>query len=45
MIMVMKLSGSWNPRAADRIRPMARLFDSAIPFVSFHSRVASMEDR
>ena len=45
MIMVMKLSGLWNPRAADRILPMAALLDSAIPLVNFHSRVASMESR
>ncbi len=45
MIIVMKLSGSWKPRAADRIRPMAALFDSEMPFVSFHSIVASMDAR
>jgi retron-type reverse transcriptase len=45
MIMVMKLSGSWKPRAAERIRPMAALFDSEMPLVSFHSIVASMEVR
>ena len=43
--MVMKLSGYRNPRATDRIRAMAALLDSAIPFVNFHSRVASMEAR
>ena len=43
--MVMKLSGSWKPRAADRILPIAALFDSEIPLVSFHSIVASMESR
>jgi hypothetical protein len=37
---MMKLSGSWKPRAADPIRPMAALFDSEIPFINFHSRVA-----
>lgn len=40
--MVMKLSGYRNPRATDRIRAMAALLDSAIPFVNFHSRVAWM---
>jgi hypothetical protein len=43
MIIVMKLSGSWKPRAAERMRPMAALFDSEIPLVSFHSIVASMD--
>ncbi len=37
MIMKMKLSGSWKPRAAERILPMAALFDSEIPLVNFHS--------
>ena len=45
MVMVMKLSGSWKPRAAERIRPMAALFDSEMPLVSFHSIVASMDVR
>jgi hypothetical protein len=43
MIIVMKLSGSWNPRAADRIRSVAALFDSEIPFVNFHSRVGQFK--
>ncbi len=42
MIMVMKLSGSWRSRAADRILPMAALSDSEIPSVSFHSSVVAV---
>ncbi len=45
MIMVMKAWGSWKPRALARMRPMAALFDSAIPLVSFHSMVASIDAR
>ena len=45
MIMVMKAWGSWKPRALVRMRPMAALLDSAIPLVSFHSMVASIEGR
>ena len=45
MIMVMKASGSWKPRALARMRPIDALLDSAIPLVSFHSMVASIEAR
>jgi len=45
MIIVMKFSGSWKPRAADRIRPMAAMLDSEMPFVNYYSSVASMEAR
>lgn len=45
MIMVMKASESWKPRALVRMRPMAALLDSAMPLVSRHSSVASMEGR
>lgn len=45
MIMVMKRSGSWNPRALARMRPMAAFVLSAKPFVNFHSSVASREAR
>jgi hypothetical protein len=45
MILVMKLSGWWKLRAAERIQPMAALFELEIPLVSFHSMVASMECR
>jgi len=45
MIMVLKLSGSWKPRAAERIRPMVALSASEILLVSFHLIVASMEVR
>jgi hypothetical protein len=31
MIMAMKLSGWWKPRAAERIRPTAALFDVEMP--------------
>jgi hypothetical protein len=41
MIMVMKLSRSWKPQTAERMRPMAALFDSEMPLVSLHSMVAS----
>lgn len=43
MIMVMNACGSWDPRAAVRCRPIAALLDSAMPLVSFHSMVASIE--
>jgi len=45
MIMVMNDLGSWKPRALVRIRPMEALLDSAIPFVSRHSMVASIDSR
>ena len=45
MIMVMKASGSWNPRALPRIRPIDALLDSAMPLVSRHSIVASIDAR
>ena len=45
MIMGMKASAVWKPRALVRRRPMAALLDSAMPFVSRHSMVASIEAR
>lgn len=45
MIMVMKALGLWKPRALARMRPMLALLDSAIPLVSRHSMVASIEAR
>jgi hypothetical protein len=42
-IIVMRLLGSGKPCTAERIRLMAALFDSEMPFVSFHSMVAAME--
>ncbi len=45
MIIVMNALGSWKPRALARMRPMAALFDSAIPLVKRHSMVASIEVR
>jgi hypothetical protein len=45
VIAAMKLSGSWNPWAADRIRPTTPLLDSEIPLVSFYPKVASMDSR
>ena len=45
MIIVMKAVGSWKPRALARMRPMEALLDSAMPLVSFHSMVASIEGR
>ena len=45
MIMVMKAWGSWKPRAAERMRPMAALLDSEIPLLSFHSMAASSDAR
>ena len=45
MIMVMNASGSWKPRALARMRPIDALLDSAMPLVSFHSMVASIEDQ
>ena len=45
MIMVMKASGLWKPRALVRMRPIDALFDSAMPLVRRHSMVASIEVR
>ena len=45
IIMVMNALGSWKPRALARMRPIDALLDSAMPLVSFHSMVASIEDR
>ena len=45
MIMVMKAWAVWKPRALVRMRPIDALLDSAMPLVSRHSMVASMEVR
>lgn len=45
MIMVMNASGSWNPRALARIRPIDALLDSAMPLVNRYSMVASIDTR
>jgi hypothetical protein len=34
-----------EPSGAERMHPMAALFDAEIPLVSFHSKVASMDSR
>ena len=45
MIMVMNAFAVRNPRALLRSRPIWALLDSAIPFVSLYSIVASIEAR
>ena len=45
MIIVMNAFAVWNPQALVLMRPMDTLLDSAIPLVSFHSVVASIDGR